>query len=461
MPTAFVIAPESSLRAHLSHELSELGVSCQTFPTLGECLDDLDSERPDFLFLALNTPETVHLEMVEDRAHPPPRIVLVGDATRLAVGEAALRPQQTTFVPLPLDRGLLRELTRTASEDPEPDDSHDSDPQPDSGRFHLLVGQSPRMVRLFERIQRVARSSATVLISGESGSGKELVARTIHDLSRRSSGPFLAVNAGAISSTLMESEFFGHEVGSFTGASRTHRGFFERAHGGTLFLDEVTEMPPELQVKLLRVLETGRVTRVGGEEDLSVDVRVIAATNRSPSRAVDEGDLRVDLYYRLKVLRLHLPPLRHRREDILPLAEHFLEGIAEQEGSRRKSLSEAAARALQRHDWPGNVRELRNAIYTGYLLSEGDRITEEALPLDVTDPVLDETAGFAGKTVRVRVGGSIEDAERRLILETLAYMGGNKTRTAEVLGISLKTLYNRLHAYGEMPSSGDETDKRA
>jgi len=308
------------------------------------------------------------------------------------------------------------------------------------------------MVQLFERMSRVIRSSATVLITGESGVGKELVARTIHALGRRASGPFVPVNAGAISSTLMESEFFGHELGSFTGASRTHRGFFERADHGTLFLDEVTEMPPELQVKLLRVLETGQVTRLGGEEELTVDVRVIAATNRSPLEAVREGALRVDLYYRLKVLRLHVPPLRKRTEDILPLAEHFIERITEQEG-RQKRLSDAAVKVLEAHDWPGNVRELRNAIYTGYLLSDGEEITEESLPPDVTHR--DGITDFDGGAVRVRVGGSIEDAERRLILETLSHVGGNKTRAAEVLGISLKTLYNRLHAYGAMPTEND------
>jgi len=451
MFTAFVIAAEPSLRSHLVHELSELSVSCRTYTSVAECLEDASSSPPDLLFVALQSPETIHIELIHGVAQgKQPRLILVGDASRLGAGEEILRLGKADFVPLPLDRGALGRILGEMQEHGSAVEGPDRGWR--DGGFYSMVGESPAMVQLFERMSRVIRSSATVLITGESGVGKELVARTIHALGRRASGPFVPVNAGAISSTLMESEFFGHELGSFTGASRTHRGFFERADHGTLFLDEVTEMPPELQVKLLRVLETGQVTRLGGEEELTVDVRVIAATNRSPLEAVREGALRVDLYYRLKVLRLHVPPLRKRTEDILPLAEHFIERITEQEG-RQKRLSDAAVKVLEAHDWPGNVRELRNAIYTGYLLSDGEEITEESLPPDVTHR--DGITDFDGGAVRVRVGGSIEDAERRLILETLSHVGGNKTRAAEVLGISLKTLYNRLHAYGAMPTEND------
>jgi two-component system, NtrC family, response regulator AtoC len=378
--------------------------------------------------------------------------VLVGAASRLAAG-GSVPPGGALFLRLPLDRTALERLVRSLGEAGEV--AGRIEEAWGTRRFHSMVGRSPVAFRFFEQVSRVCRSSATVLITGESGSGKELVARTIHDLGRRSSGPFVAVNAGAIAPTLIESEFFGHEPGSFTGASRTHRGFFERADRGTLLLDEVTEMPPELQVKLLRVLEAGRVTRLGGEEDRPVDVRVIASTNRNPREAVRQGALREDLYYRLRVLRLHVPPLRRRREDVIPLAEHFLEEFIRREG-KRKSLSDEAVSVLEGYGWPGNVRELRNAIYTGYLLSAGEEITADALPPDLTG-----SSGIAhsvGAAVRVRVGDSLEDAERRLILETLAHMRGNKTRTAEVLGISLKTLYNRLHAYGVMPSDDEASE---
>jgi DNA-binding NtrC family response regulator len=271
-----------------------------------------------------------------------------------------------------------------------------------------------------------------------------MVARTLHDHSRRRDAAFVPVNCGAISPTLMESELFGHERGSFTGADRRHRGLFERAHRGTLFLDEITEMPLELQVKLLRVLETGSFTRTGGETPIEVDVRIITATNRKPDQAVAKGTLREDLYYRLKVFHIPVPPLRERPDDIELLGSFFLEQLAEKEG-RRKHLSPEALEALKRYAWPGNVRELKNAIYTAYLLADGDRIEPRALPPEIeggTEATLDRSS------VHIPVGTTVAEAERRLILTTLANYEGNKVKTAEVLGISLKTLYNRLHEYG-------------
>ncbi|MBI3366976.1 MAG: sigma-54-dependent Fis family transcriptional regulator, partial [Burkholderiales bacterium] len=307
---------------------------------------------------------------------------------------------------------------------------------------------------------RVAGTGVTVFVTGESGSGKELVAQTVHDLSRRRKKPFLAVNCGAISPNLIESEIFGHEKGSFTGADRQHLGFFERADGGTLFLDEVTEMPPELQVKLLRVLETGHFTRVGSTQSLEADVRVIAATNRRPEQAVAMGKLREDLMFRLNVFPIELPPLRDRLEDVALLAEHFLAAIGEQEG-RAKQFTAQALERLAEYRWPGNVRELRNAVQRAFVMAIGDRIDREWLPRQSAEAAeapataaAQATPLSAQATLMLPIGVSLAEAERRLILATLRHHHHHKERTAAALGISLKTLYNRLRDYSGPDDAG-------
>ncbi|HWN80729.1 MAG TPA: sigma-54 dependent transcriptional regulator, partial [Candidatus Udaeobacter sp.] len=307
----------------------------------------------------------------------------------------------------------------------------------------------------------VSPTEATVLITGETGTGKDVTAGTVHQLSRRRRGPFLALNCGAVSPNLIESELFGHERGSFTGADRAHRGYFERASQGTLFLDEIAEMPIELQVKLLRVLETGHVTRIGGERTIPVDVRVIAATNRRLEQAVSEGKLREDLLYRLKVFSIHLPPLRDRTDDIELLVEHFLEQLNTTEGTAKLFSPEAVER-LRAHAWPGNVRELRNVVHGAFILAE-DTIGIECLPEEVataTPASADEEAAI-GPVMYLKVGISIAEAERRLILATLQEMNGDKRQAAATLGMSLKTLYNRLNAYdsGRTASESDDLDE--
>jgi DNA-binding NtrC family response regulator len=333
----------------------------------------------------------------------------------------------------------------------------------DTGTFGHLWGRSLPMQRVYEQISRVAGTAVTVFITGESGTGKELVARTAHDLSRRRKRPFIAVNCGAISPNLIESELFGHEKGSFTGADRQHQGFFERSHGGTLFLDEITEMPLELQVKLLRVLETGTFSRVGSTQTLEADVRVIAASNRPPETAVAAGKLREDLFYRLNVFPIALPPLRERVEDVGLLAQHFLDEVCSTEGVLKKLSGEAVAK-LERYRWPGNVRELRNAVQRAFVMTAGDTITDEWLPTSAGAAA--PAAGSApapaeqsGKTISVQVGTSIAQAERQLILATFEHCGHNKERTAAALGISLKTLYNRLKEFaGEGRDGGTPPD---
>jgi DNA-binding NtrC family response regulator len=313
-----------------------------------------------------------------------------------------------------------------------------------TGHFHHLVGRSAPMKSVYEQIARVAGTSVTVFLTGESGTGKEVVARSVHDLSRRRARPFLAINCGAISPHLMESEIFGHERGSFTGAERQHHGFFERAHGGTLFLDEITEMPLALQVKLLRVLETGTFMRVGSTTPQETDVRVIAATNRDPLEAVRSGALREDLYYRLNVFPLALPPLRDRRDDLPLLVTHFLQELGRREGTFKRATP-GALEKLARYGWPGNVRELRNVLQRAYVMTPGPDITDEWLPNDLAG----EVAAIAGKAgvMEIAVGTPLADIEKSVILATLEQCGHNKERTAAVLGVSLKTLYNRLKEY--------------
>jgi len=304
-----------------------------------------------------------------------------------------------------------------------------------------LYGGSEPMQHLFKLITKVAPTRANVLISGESGTGKELVACEIHRLGRESDKPFIALNCGAISPQLIEAELFGHERGSFTGAVRMHKGCFERAAGGTLFLDELTEMSMEMQVKLLRVLETGRFSRVGADEEMQVKVRVIAATNRDPQGAVDSGLLRSDLFYRLSVFPIAVPTLRERSRDIELLAKVFLARLNEEEGTR-KMFSKSSVRFMNEYHWPGNVRELKNMVHRAYILA--DQELDLAGAMGTAKPVV---SGVEADCVTFPLGSRLADAEQRLIFATLGYCGGNKTQTAEMLGVSLKTLYNRLNEY--------------
>jgi DNA-binding NtrC family response regulator len=334
-------------------------------------------------------------------------------------------------------------------------------------RLGALYGACTAMQRLFQTVERLGPSDVTVMILGESGSGKELVAQAIHQLSARSRKAFVAVNCGALPENLIESELFGHERGSFTGAARTHRGCFERADGGTLFLDEVTEMPVDMQVRLLRVLETGRFCRVGGDQEIAASVRVIAASNRDLGQAVAEGRLREDLMYRLCVIPLPIPALRDREADALLLAEMFLAELNAAHGTD-KTFAHQACERIASFSWPGNVRELKNVIHRGYVLSDDEvevdvpdssqemmasrraspTVTVPSMP-SINSAIIARplTSNGGVKDVTIRVGTSLDDAERALIMATLDSVAGSKAKAAQVLGISLKTLYNRLHAY--------------
>jgi len=376
-------------------------------------------------------------------------VVMTGDAA-VESAVAALREGALDYLTKPVDRarlktiltnvartrGLKHEVTALRGE------------LRNLGRFGPMVGRSTAMQEVYDLITRGAPTESTIFVTGESGTGKELVAETVHRLSKRKSKPFLALNCGAMTETLIESELFGHEKGSFTGADRRRSGYFEEASGGTLFLDEITEMPIELQVKLLRVLETGTITRVGATSPTSVDVRVVTASNRDPKQAVEEGTLREDLLYRLNVFPIRLPPLRERADDVELLAECFLHGLNEREGTSKR-LNDGAVRRLHELRWPGNVRELKNVIERAAILADG-LIGPEMLP----EPDLEGVPATSNSTLQVRIGSSIEETERRLILATLDEFDGDKKRAARTLGISLKTLYNRLNVYEAAQGEG-------
>ena len=308
-------------------------------------------------------------------------------------------------------------------------------------QFGLLYGSSEVMEELYHQMGKVAVTDATVLLLGESGTGKELIAQTVHQLSLRKDQTFIAVNCGAIPDHLIEVALFGHEKGSFTGASKQHAGYFEHASGGTLFLDEITEMPAEMQVKLLRVLECGKFLRVGGRQEVSVNVRVIAATNRDIQAAVKEGKLREDLMYRLAVFPLSIPPLRDRSGDAELLAQHFLDAMNAKRNTS-KVFSRHSLETVRSYPWPGNVRELKNLVQRAFILSGDTVMLEEQISeLAARKPTLHEGS------LSFFVGTPLADAQKEIILATLRHFSGNKRLTAETLGISLKTLYNRLKEY--------------
>jgi len=306
-----------------------------------------------------------------------------------------------------------------------------------------IIGSSPKMAEIRQTVHTIAPSDATVLITGETGTGKEVVARTVHALSSRRKGPFVVVNCAALPDTLMEAELFGHEKGAFTGAESQRKGRFELANGGTIFLDEVGEMRPAAQAKLLRVLQSGAFERLGGAETLHTDARTIAASNRDLRTAVEDGSFREDLFYRLSVIRIAVPPLRERRGDIPLLAQHFLQLYAHRNGKPGLRLSPGALELLGRYSWPGNVRELENAIEASVVMAQSDEVTEEAILPNITGAVRMGARDQAGG-VFIPVGTSMAEVERSVLLRTLDHFGGDKEAAARALGISSRTIYRKL-----------------
>lgn len=435
-------------------ELVELeGFSVDAATSVKEARQLLQRHVPDVLITDLKLPDGSGIDLLKDADDlASTDVVLITGHSSVDTAVEAFRLGVTDYLTKPVDvqrlKVILGHIARAGALKGEIASLRTELRK--LGRFGSMVGVSPAMNDVYDLIAKVAPTDATVLITGESGTGKDLIAQTIHQLSARRNKPMLPLNCAAVSPNLIESELFGHERGSFTGADRTHKGHFERASGGTLFLDEIVEMPIELQAKLLRVLETNTVMRIGGDDPIEVDTRIVAATNRDPGRAVEEGKLREDLLFRLNVFPIHAPPLRERGDDIQLLAEHTLQDLTETDGKKVR-LSEAALSRMQAYEWPGNVRELKNTLYRAFILADQE-IGLECLPEKIsglspsparaaTDP--------ASNGIHVKIGSSVADAERRLIMATLDRLEGNKREAAKVLGISLKTLYNRLSTYQE------------
>jgi DNA-binding NtrC family response regulator len=441
MPRALVIDDDRNVMQALAELIEREGFETRSASNLEEARALIAAGPPDVVLIDLLLPDGNGMELLQS-LDPSTQVVLITGHASVDTAVEALRLGASDYLTKPVDiarlKAVLANILRTQQLKQEIGTLRTELRK--LGHFGQLIGASPPMQKLYDLISRVAPTDATVLLTGESGTGKDMVAQSLHELSRRRAAPLLPLNCGAVSPNLIESELFGHERGSFTGADRTHKGYFERANQGTLFLDEITEMPVELQVKLLRVLETGTVTRIGGENPIAVDVRVIAATNRQPEEAVTQGKLREDLLYRLKVFPLPLPPLRERGDDVELLAQHFLAELNKPDGTT-KSFSRTALERLRRHNWPGNVRELKNLIHHAFILSD-EEIGPDCLP-----PEGDTSEDTVGPSLHLKVGTSIDEADRRLILATLAQYNGDKKKAAEILGISVKTLYNRLSEY--------------
>jgi DNA-binding NtrC family response regulator len=444
VPHALIVDDDADARDWMAEVAQREGFTVSTAESLRAARAQLVRQPPDVLLTDLRLPDGNGIDLVSDldRSTETEVVVVTGHASVDSAVEA-LRVGATDYLIKPIDverlLNILKRQPRTADLKLEIGELREELRR--AGRFGHLWGASPPMQQLYDKIARVAPTSATVLLIGESGTGKELAARTIHDLSKRKRAPFLAINCGAISPQLIESELFGHEKGSFTGADRQHKGFFERANGGTILLDEITEMSLALQVKLLRVLETGTFVRVGTTQPIATDVRIIAATNKQPGKAVQEGKFREDLYHRLNVFPIQLPPLRERATDLEMLAEHFLDELNQTEGTNKR-FSPAAISRLYDHPWPGNVRELKNYVQRAYIMA--DSVIDESGRPDVSPQAEDED-----DLLTVRVGTPLEEIERRVTMATLARCNNVKKRAAEILGISLKTLYNRLEHYAQ------------
>lgn len=492
MSHVLIVDDEPNSAQAMSVLVQAQGYSTAIASSLREARQQLMLMPAQAVILDLHLPDGNGFSLLEDAALVAgAEIILVTGHASLESSVQALRMGAVDYLIKPVQPAQLQQVLKRLGQGKEvrADIQKRAAAIPQSGQFGRLIGESDAMKRVYAQIARVAPTAVNVFIVGESGTGKELVAQTIHELSRRRRAPMLAVNCGAISAQLIESELFGHEKGSFTGASRQHRGFFERADGGTLFLDEITEMPIDLQVKLLRVLETGAFTRVGSEEPIQTDVRILAATNRNPQEAVSSGRLREDLFYRLDVFEIALPPLRKRAGDAVILAQAFLREIKQTEGLEL-TFSDSVLKALERYRWPGNVRELHNVVYRSALMATGSSIDVLALPAEAA-PGPDGLEGaslaeaiqalqmpqapsvahgvnvasaasaaaapkasdvMASGSLKPTIGTTIAQAERELILATLEHCHGLREPTAEMLGISLKTLYNRLRDYGQSPA---------
>jgi DNA-binding NtrC family response regulator len=445
-----IVEDEDNARKGYEQLLQRWGYEVVGVPSAEEALAKFSSFQPDSVIADVELPGMNGLALLEqlgDELRDVPAIIITGKGSEERA-VAAIEAGAFWYIEKPLKGPVLRALLDRAL-------SRARDAQNlallqrqlrDAGRLGELVGASKAMQEVMRIIEMAAPSSASVLITGETGSGKEIVARTIHKLSPRAAGPFVAINCSAIPETLMESEIFGHERGAFTGAAERRVGCFELADGGTLLLDEIGEMPAPTQAKLLRVLEDRKVRRLGSKTETPVDVRVLAATNKDPEQAVASGGLRQDLFFRLNVFHIHLPPLREHKEDIPLLAEHILRDVNAKHGKNVRGIGAEVLDIFMSHTWPGNIRELRNVLERAAIMSEKELVSRSSLPGEFGKVAAKSPGNLS--TIRFPVGTTVDAMERELILQTLQATGNNKTRAAELLGVSLKTLHNKLKEYG-------------
>jgi DNA-binding NtrC family response regulator len=449
-----IVEDDPATRTGLSELVQAWGFLTEEAPDGEEAMRKVTTFRPAIIVSDLVMPRMGGLELLralQDQLTDLTFILLTAQGTiESAVG--AIKDGAYDYLSKPVDPQRLQILLQKAVERQETlrEVRHLRRQLREQGSFGRIIGNSPGIRTVYRVIEQSAPTSASVLISGESGTGKELIAQTIHELSPRATFPFVAINCAAIPETLLESEIFGHEKGAFTGASDRRTGVFELAHRGTLFLDEIAEMMPATQVKLLRVLQERIFRRLGGRQEISVDVRVIAATNVVPQDAVNSGKLREDLFYRLNVFALELPPLRERREDIPLLVQSFLTEFNKTNAKTIRAVDQDAMYILERYPWPGNIRELRNVIERATILADSEFIEPKHLP-----PSLIARGEESLPTMTISPGTTVDEAERRLIVLTLEHTRNNKTRAAEILGISLKTLHNKLN---RMKDEGQRTE---
>ncbi len=438
---ALIVDDEPDIRELLEITLGRMKLDTRSARNLKEARDWLAREAFDLCLTDMRLPDGTGLELVQyiQQRHPLVPVAMITAYGSLDTAVNALKAGAFDFLTKPVDLGRLRELVNTALRLSTPD----GEEPPVDGR---LLGQSPPMTALRKQIQKLARSQAPVYISGESGSGKELVARLIHEQGPRAERPFVPVNCGAIPSELMESEFFGHRKGSFTGAVEDKQGLFQAANGGTLFLDEVADLPLPMQVKLLRAIQEKAVRAVGGQQEVVVDVRILSATHKDLAAEVAAGRFRQDLYYRLNVIELSVPPLRERREDIPLLAEAMLKRLAQQSGLPAATLAPEALDKLKCYRFPGNVRELENMLERAYTLCEDDQI--QARDLRLAEASGGAEAGEASLAQIDNLEDYLEDIERKLIMQALEETRWNRTAAAQRLGLTFRSMRYRLKKLG-------------
>lgn len=439
-----VVDDEKSSREGLSELLDTWDYKVLTAKDGEEAISVINAEKPDITICDLKMPKVDGLEVLK-RIEPEQKesfVMLTAQGTIDSAVEA-IKVGAYDYLTKPIDIVRLRNIIFQINEKLEIESEIKILRQQLKrlGSFGTLTGKTPVMQEIFHQIEVAAPSTASVLISGASGTGKELVAKALHELSPRRSGPFIPINCAAIPENLLESEIFGHEKGSFTGAIKTKEGCYQLANRGTLFLDEITQMATDLQSKILRVIETGTFRRIGGKEELKADVRIIAASNINFDEAVSSNILRDDLFYRLNVFHLHLPELKKRIPDIPLLAHSFIEDFNKKNQKDIKAIDHDALNILKSYSWPGNVRELRNVIERAVIVATGELITASDLPPTITQDIK------KGPEVSIKIGMSISEIEKGAILRTLEFTNGNKTEAAKILGISLKTLHNKLKSY--------------